>query len=339
MWKKEQLEQLAQIIPQWYQKGHRSLPWREDKEPYHIWLSEIMLQQTRVEAVRGYYTRFLEKLPTIETLATADDELLHKLWEGLGYYSRVRNLKKAAIIIMEKFGGQFPTAHRDILSLPGIGPYTAGAIASIAFNQKTPAVDGNVLRVMARLGADERPVDTPTYKKEVTDALAAVYPDCAGDFTQGLMELGATVCGPDKAPQCENCPCAQICKGREMAEKLPVRLPKKQRRREEKTVLVLSCNGQLALNKRPPEGLLADLWQLPNYDGFMDTNQVIEQLRREGIEPVDIKKQVHKKHIFTHIQWDMRAYYMQVKEPAGPYQWFGNPKPALPTAFKQFIEE
>ena len=334
MWDKNQLKKLTQTIPQWYRNDHRSLPWRETKEPYHIWLSEIMLQQTRVEAVRGYYTRFLERLPTVEDLANADDELLHKLWEGLGYYSRVRNLKKAAQVIMNRFGGKFPQTHEDILSLPGIGPYTAGAIGSIAFNLKTPAVDGNVLRVMARLGADDRPVDTPAFKKDVIEALAAVYPNQAGDFTQGLMELGATVCGPDKAPGCEICPCKEFCKGQAIAQKLPVRLPKKQRRVEERTVLILSCNGKLALQKRPDEGLLAGLWELPNFEGKLELQQVLDGLQNV----VEIEKTVHKKHIFTHIQWNMTGYYISLREESPDYQWFGEDKPALPTAFKQFLE-
>lgn len=335
MWNEKQLKQLAKVIPQWYRKDHRSLPWRADQEPYHIWLSEIMLQQTRVEAVKGYYSRFLEKLPTIESLANADDELLHKLWEGLGYYSRVRNLKKAAQVIMQKHDGQFPKSHEEILSLPGIGPYTAGAIGSIAFNLKTPAVDGNVLRVMARLGADDRPVDTPVFKKEATEALAAVYPDDAGAFTQGLMELGATVCGPDKAPQCEICPCKAFCKGQAMADKLPVRLPKKQRRVEEKTVLILRCDGKLALKKRPNEGLLAGLWELPNFEGTLQLQEVLERLQNVK----EIEKTVHKKHIFTHIQWNMIGYYITLRKEDPAYQWFGEDKPALPTAFRQFLEE
>ncbi len=334
MWDKKQLKKLAEVIPQWYRVDHRSLPWREDQEPYHIWLSEIMLQQTRVEAVRGYYARFLQQLPTIGSLANADDERLHKLWEGLGYYSRVRNLKKAAQVIMEKHGGKFPQTHEQILSLPGIGPYTAGAIGSIAFNLKTPAVDGNVLRVMARLGADQRPVDTPVFKKEVTEALAAVYPEEAGDFTQGLMELGATVCGPDKAPRCEICPCKAFCRGQAVAEKLPVRLPKKQRRVEEKTVLILHCDGKLALRKRRSEGLLAGLWELPNFEGKLALQEVIDLLR--NVE--EIEKTVHKKHIFTHIQWNMTGYYIRLRQEDPNYQWFGDEKPALPTAFKQFLE-
>ena len=334
MWDEKQLNQLADAVTLWYEKGHRSLPWRETKEPYHIWLSEIMLQQTRVEAVKGYYTRFLNQLPTIESLANADDELLHKLWEGLGYYSRVRNLKKAAQVIMDQFGGAFPQTHEDILKLPGIGPYTAGAIGSIAFNLKTPAVDGNVLRVMARLGADERPVDTPAFKKEVTEALAAVYPEHAGSFTQGLMELGATVCGPDKAPQCEICPCKDFCKGQNIAHRLPVRLPKKERRVEEKTVLILSCNGKLAFRKRPEEGLLAGLWELPNFEGKLQLQQVLDQLT--NVE--NIEKTVHKKHIFTHIQWNMTGFYISLNAEDPRFSWLPPETPALPTAFKQFLE-
>ena len=334
MWDEKQLNQLADAVTLWYEKGHRSLPWRETKEPYHIWLSEIMLQQTRVEAVKGYYTRFLEQLPTIESLANADDELLHKLWEGLGYYSRVRNLKKAAQVIMDQFGGAFPRTHEDILKLPGIGPYTAGAIGAIAFNLKTPAVDGNVLRVMSRLGADERPVDTPAFKKEVTEALAAVYPDRAGSFTQGLMELGATVCGPDKAPQCESCPCKGFCKGQKIAHRLPVRLPKKERRVEEKTVLILSCNGKLAFRKRPEEGLLAGLWELPNFEGKLQLQQVLDQLA--NVE--NIEKTVNKKHVFTHIQWNMTGFYISLNAEDPRFSWLPPETPALPTAFKQFLE-
>ena len=189
------------LLP-WYAKTKRDLPWRTDQEPYHVWLSEIMLQQTRVEAVKGYYSRFLSSVPNIAALANADDELLHKLWEGLGYYSRVRNLKKAAQVIMERHGGVFPSRYEDVLALPGIGQYTAGAVCSIAFDQKKAAVDGNVLRVISRLTADDTPIDTPAYKKRVQQELERIYPDAAGDFTQALMELGATVCGPNWVPRC-----------------------------------------------------------------------------------------------------------------------------------------
>ena len=207
------LAALPQALLPWYQENRRELPWRQDKEPYHVWLSEIMLQQTRVEAVKGYYARFLQALPDIESLSRCDDDLLHKLWEGLGYYSRVRNLKKAAIRIMEAHGGVFPSRYEDIRVLPGIGDYTAGAICSICFDAPTPAVDGNVLRVIARLTENDTPIDLPARKREVAVQLAEIYPEEAGNFTQALMELGATLCGPNWKPRCAECPCAKFCLG------------------------------------------------------------------------------------------------------------------------------
>ena len=195
--------QLPGLLLPWYEKNRRELPWRQDKEPYHVWLSEIMLQQTRVEAVKGYYARFLEALPTATDLAEASEETLYKLWEGLGYYTRVRNLQKAARQIVELHNGRFPTSYDDIRALAGIGDYTAGAICSICFDLPTPAVDGNVLRVCTRLTLDPSPIDKPATKKALTEALAAVYPKESGTFTQALMELGATVCVPNGAPKCE----------------------------------------------------------------------------------------------------------------------------------------
>ena len=221
MTKKAILQQLPGALLPWYEENKRDLPWRKTREPYNIWLSEIMLQQTRVEAVKGYYARFLEKLPSVEALASCDDEVLHKLWEGLGYYSRVRNLKKAANVILEQYGGQFPREHGDVLALPGIGDYTAGAICSICYDAPTPAVDGNVLRVISRLLNDPSPIDLPATKKAVTAALAEIYPPRAGDFTQALMELGATLCGPNRAPDCEKCPCHSFCLDIRRAPPLP----------------------------------------------------------------------------------------------------------------------
>ena len=229
---KECLSRLPQALLPWYAANRRELPWRQTREPYRIWLSEIMLQQTRVEAVKGYYARFLQTLPTVEDLARCPDETLHKLWEGLGYYSRVRNLKKAAAIVVSEFGGVFPREYAQVLALPGIGEYTAGAICSIAFNQKTPAVDGNVLRVISRLTDDPSPIDLPATKARVRDALAEVYPEEAGTFTQALMELGATLCGPNWKPRCSECPCQEFCLGslRGTAQSLPVKAPKKEKR-------------------------------------------------------------------------------------------------------------
>ena len=339
------LNKLPQALLPWYRENRRDLPWRQDKEPYHIWLSEIMLQQTRVEAVKGYYARFLTALPTIEALAACDDELLHKLWEGLGYYSRVRNLKKAAQLIMERHGGVFPKDHADVLALPGIGSYTAGAICSIAFDQPTPAVDGNVLRVISRLTEDATPIDLPAYKKSVEQQLAQIYPPDAGDFTQALMELGATVCGPNRKPDCENCPCKTFCGGaiHGTAEQFPVKLPKKDKKVQYKTVFILSCDGQYALQKRPDKGLLAGLWQFPNTEGTLEIAEALQWIQEKGLAPKEVLRQVQRQHIFTHIRWEMRGIYLEISEPESDFVWLTAEQirnnAALPTAFRQFWEE
>ncbi len=340
-----QLERLPKALLPWFEINRRDLPWRKDKEPYHIWLSEIMLQQTRVEAVKGYYTRFLERLPTIEALANADDELLHKLWEGLGYYSRVRNLKKAAQVIMERHGGVFPADYEAVLALPGIGNYTAGAICSIAYDQPKAAVDGNVLRVISRLTEDVTPIDLPACKKAVQEALETVYPGEAGQFTQALMELGATLCGPNRKPRCEECPCRGFCGGalHGTAERYPVKKPKAKRRIEERTVFILSCDGVYALEKRRDSGLLAGLWQFPNVTGWLEPEDALTAVEDMGLKPRELLRQVHRKHIFTHIQWEMRGIYLEVSQPLGGYTWLSGAeieeKAALPTAFRQFWEE
>lgn len=339
------LQQLPAALLPWYREHRRALPWRQDKAPYHVWLSEIMLQQTRVEAVKDYYARFLRVLPTIEALAACDDDTLHKLWEGLGYYSRVRNLKKAAIQIMELHGGVFPSQYQQIRALPGIGDYTAGAISSICFGQKRAAVDGNVLRVVSRLTEDATPIDLPAQKKAVTAALEAVYPMDAGDFTQALMELGATLCGPNWAPRCTECPCRGFCGGalHATAQCYPVKLPKRGKRTEEKTVFILSCDGRYALQKRPASGLLAGLWQFPNVPGKLETADALDAVRRMGLHPREIIKQLERKHIFTHIIWQMRGIYLEVAEQAEGFDWLTarqiQDTAALPTAFRQFWEE
>ncbi len=339
------LQLLPDVLPGWYQVHKRELPWREDRVPYHIWLSEIMLQQTRVEAVKGYYARFLEALPTIEALAKAPEEQLLKLWEGLGYYSRVRNLQKAARVILEAHGGQFPERHKDVLALPGIGDYTAGAICSIAFDQPTPAVDGNVLRLVSRLTADATPIDSPAYKKQVQQALGKVYPAQAGEFTQALMELGATLCGPNREPDCESCPCKDFCQGHALgiAKTLPVKLPKRPKRTEEKTVFILHCDGSYALEKRPDKGLLAGLWQFPEAPGKLALPQALETIASRGVTVHEVSRQVEKSHIFTHIIWEMRGIYLDVTNKAESFTWLTEQQieetAALPTAYRQFWEE
>ncbi len=340
----DRMTQLPAALLPWYREHKRELPWRRDREPYHVWLSEIMLQQTRVEAVKGYYARFLAALPTIADLARCDDDALHKLWEGLGYYSRVRNLKKAAQVVMAEYGGIFPREYAQVRALPGIGDYTAGAICSICYDQLTPAVDGNVLRVTARIQEDDTPIDLPARKKEVQAQLAEIYPAEAGDFTQALMELGATLCGPNRKPDCESCPCKVFCLAHlhGTAETLPVKTPKKGRREEDLTVFILRCGEYLAIQKRPETGLLAGLWQLPNIPGKLDAQGAIGWAAAQGLAPRDIRAILEKNHIFTHIQWNMTGIYLEVEKKAEGFAWFTETeiqeKSALPTAFRKFLE-
>ena len=337
-------EKLPNGILPWYKMVKRELPWRQTKEPYRVWLSEIMLQQTRVEAVKGYYTRFLEALPTVEALASCNDEQLHKLWEGLGYYSRVRNLKKAAQEIISKYAGKFPQTYEQVLALPGIGEYTAGAICSICFDAPTPAVDGNVLRVASRILDDATPIDLPAQKKKIRNMLQEIYPAQAGDFTQALMELGATVCGPNKKPECENCPCRDFCLGyaRGTAKQLPVKSSKRSRRTEEKTVFIFRCDGMYALKKREDTGLLAGLWQFPDVPGKLTLEEALNTARELGLQPTNVRRKLERSHIFTHIRWDMTGYYLDVKAPTGDFVWMTEEeiteKAALPTAYRQFWE-
>ena len=339
------LASLPCLLLPWYAENRRELPWRADREPYHVWLSEIMLQQTRVEAVKGYYARFLAALPTVEALAVCDDEALHKLWEGLGYYSRVRNLKKAAKVIMDAHEGKFPEDYDAVRALPGIGDYTAGAICSICYDLPTPAVDGNVLRLVSRLQNDPTPIDLPARKKEVQTQLAEIYPAEAGDFTQALMELGATLCGPNRKPDCVSCPCRSFCQGyrKGTADTLPVKSPKKAKRQEDLTVFLLRCGDCYALEKRPDRGLLAGLWQFPNTPGTLDAAGAIAWASEQGLQPTDIRRIAEKKHIFTHIQWNMTGIYLDVAQKPELFRWFTEKEienaAALPTAFRQFWEE
>ena len=257
----QRLSQTVQPLLDWFQAHARTLPWRADREPYHVWLSEIMLQQTRVEAVRGYYARFLAAAPDVFALAALPEAQLLKLWEGLGYYNRARKAQECARVIAAR-GGVWPDTVEGLLALPGIGPYTAGAIASICFERPAAAVDGNVLRVCARVLDDTTPIDNAAHKTALTAALSACYPaGHCGDFTQALMELGATVCGPNRAPQCADCPIAALCLARAhgTASALPVKAPKRAKRAEEHTVFCLRCGDRLAVERRPDSGLLAGL--------------------------------------------------------------------------------
>lgn len=338
------LERLPGALLPWYQQNARALPWRADREPYHVWLSEIMLQQTRVEAVRGYYLRFLEALPTIAALAEAEEGALLKLWEGLGYYSRARNLQRAAQRIQKEFDGVFPREYKAIRSLPGIGDYTAGAIGSICFEMPVAAVDGNVLRVIARLCHIRQPMDPPPMKRAVAAALEAVYPpgQC-GDFTQALMELGATLCPPGGKPRCDACPCRELCQGRMAGapEALPLRTPKRPRKQEAHTLFLLRWEGRIAIRRRPGQGLLAGMWEFPNVPGRLSTQEALEQAAAWGLSPIGPEQVLHRTHIFTHLEWDMTGYVIPCAEGAPAFCW-ALPQEltgvyALPTAFRQFL--
>lgn len=339
------LEQLPVLLLPWFAEHRRDLPWRRDREPYHVWLSEIMLQQTRVEAVRGYYLRFLERLPDIAALASAPEDVLLKLWEGLGYYSRVRNLQKAAQCVMEQHDGEFPQELSAIRALPGIGDYTAGAIASICFEAPTAAVDGNVLRVILRLTVcADSPADVRV-RRRIGEELSAVYPaGHCGDFTQALMELGATVCLPNGAPQCGACPLHGLCEAHALGTELqfPTKPPKKPRRIEQRTVFVLQCGDRLAVCKRPSRGLLAGLWQLPDVPGKLETAEALRQAEQWGVHPTGILKTAERTHIFTHVQWDLRGVWLTCAAEAPQFTWADEDalrhEIGLPTAYRQFLD-
>lgn len=306
--------EFVQLLLQWYPDHHRDLKWRATRDPYAIWVSEIMLQQTRVAAVIPYYERFLSELPDVAALAAVDDDRLNLLWQGLGYYSRARNLKKAANEVISRFGGRMPDSYEQLLSLSGVGSYTAGAIASIAYGERVPAVDGNVLRVWARLMNDPSDIGDPATKTRVFDALKAIMPEDAGMFNQAMMELGATVCVPNGRPDCEVCPLAGVCKAKAAGCEalLPNKKPKKPRTVEDRTVYVLLDRGMPLLRKRPNKGLLAGLYELPNELGTRSTDEAMAQLSAWNLHPVDNVQSYFAKHVFTHIEWHMRVYCLDV---------------------------
>ena len=318
------------LLLDWYRENRRDLPWREDRDPYRVLVSEIMLQQTRAETVKPYFRRFLAALPTVADLACAEEAVLLKLWEGLGYYSRVRNLQKAARAVMEHHGGVIPSDYEALLALPGVGSYTAGAVASIAFDIPVPAVDGNVLRVMARLTGDNTDILSPAAKKTAEAALAPCVPTCgAGDFTQSLIELGALICVPGE-PKCEDCPLHLLCAAKREGKQgvLPVRIPKTKRRVEERTVLLLRWQdsegrGYVALRKRPAEGLLGGLYEFPCMDGHASEEEVEAYLTAAGLSVGAVKRLPTAKHLFSHIEWRMIGYGVEVTAPPTDSEaWF-----------------
>lgn len=340
--------EIVQPLLAWYGQHARTLPWRDEPTPYRVWVSEIMLQQTRVDAVIPYFERFLAELPDLASLAAAQEPQLLKLWEGLGYYSRVRNLHRAAQVMMRDYGGVLPSEPEELQKLPGIGAYTAGAVASIAYGRPAPAVDGNVLRVASRLAASRENVSEPAVKRETEQKLKKIYPaGRAGDFTQALMELGALVCLPNGAPKCGDCPLAGLCAARVqgIAEELPVKAAKKERRIEPRTVFLILRGGSVLIRKRPESGLLAGLWEFPSADGALTKAQAGEWLAGQGFAPDSLERLPAAKHIFSHIEWRMTGYLAAVPEtPAPPGAvWAGRDELlqtyALPTAFKAFLNQ
>lgn len=317
------LQRIAKPLLEWYDNGRRILPWRENPIPYYVWVSEIMLQQTRVEAVKPYFDRFMQAVPDIHTLAEMEEEKLVKLWEGLGYYNRVRNLQKAAKLIVEQYSGEMPSEYEQLVELPGIGSYTAGAVASIAYGKAVPAVDGNVLRVLARLRMDEDDILSQKTKSRVERELATVIPmDRPGDFNQALMELGAMVCLPGGEPKCGECPWEKFCQAHltQRWSEFPKKKSKKARVIEEKTVLVIQDEDKAAFHKRPEKGLLAGMYEFPMLEGFRTEEEVLDYLKHIGLKVIHIKSIGEAKHIFSHREWHMKGYAVRVDELERPTQ-------------------
>ncbi len=330
----------AALLP-WYDREKRSLPWRDIVTPYRTWVSEIMLQQTRVQAVLPYFERFMAAAPDVPALAELAEDRLLSLWQGLGYYSRARSLHRSARVMVEQYGGCLPDTYTDLIQLPGIGDYTAGAILSIAFGQAIPAVDGNVLRIAARLTAcGDNVLDTRT-RQHVRDALAAIMPiDRPGDFNQAMMDLGAAVCLP-KNPICESCPAASLCAARAagLQSQLPVRAKNTAKPEKDLTVFLLTTpDGRTALRRRPETGLLSGLWEYPNTEGALTETLAAQQLREWGLTPLAWEKRFSDRHIFTHLRWNMTVFRLTVAGDGPPdWVWASEDRDLypMPTAFKK----
>ena len=311
------LEEIVRPLVKWYRDNKRILPWRDKDNAYYTWVSEIMLQQTRVEAVKPYFQRFITELPDIQSLAKCPEEKLLKLWEGLGYYNRVRNMQEAAKTVKDEYNGRLPEDYQALLSLKGIGSYTAGAIASIAYGEKVPAVDGNVLRVISRITESTEDISRQSVRRKIEQQVSQIMPsDCPGDFNQALMELGEVICIPNGKPLCEKCPLSHLClahkEGREM--ELPKKAEKKKRRIEKKTVLVFRQGDRIGIVRRPNQGLLAGMWEFPSKEGHLTMQQVKEYLSETVSCEVTVKRLKSGKHIFSHVEWHMRGYEIILPE-------------------------
>lgn len=331
----------------WYDSGRRDLPWRKDTDPYRVWVSEIMLQQTRVETVIPYYLRFVEAVPSVECLAQISDEALLKLWEGLGYYRRAANLKKAAVQVIQQYAGQLPDEVSKLSRLPGIGLYTAGAIASIAFGRPVPAADGNVFRIMARLKGLEESIDDSILRKKLTSELSSWIPsNRPGDFNQALMDLGATICLPNGVPLCQKCPLCGHCRAYEggKTSEIPRRTEKKPRKVHRKTFFLIFQDEKLALQRRAKGSLLENLWELPGLEGWLSGDACPDALEKWGVTPASIEPLSPAKHVFTHLEWHMKAFHVtcaQIKEPER-WAWASVEDLAVrypvPAAFRYYLD-
>ncbi len=328
----------------WFEANGRELPWRQTRDPYAIWVSEVMLQQTRVEAVLGYYSRFMEAFPTVEALAEASLEQVNHLWQGLGYYRRAALLHRGAQYICQVCGGRVPGTARELRQVPGIGAYTAGAVASFAYGEEVPAVDGNVLRVLARIYGIEENVDLPAVRRRIEEiAQHMIPPGRVWSHNQALMELGALVCIPG-TPRCAVCPVAEYCTARARGEasSLPVKNEKKKPRVVPRTVYIVTDGQNILLHRRPAEGMLAGLWEFP---GWPDEDSP------RGLDPdtlpCDIlfqREAVQAQHVFTHRVWEMRGVRVQVEgmnwqELDEDYRWIPREELknfALPSAMRAF---
>lgn len=342
----EKADEKGKRILDWYIENRRDLPWRKSRNPYNIWISEIMLQQTRVDTVIEYYNRFMQHFTDLRSLAEAPEEEVLTLWKGLGYYSRARNLHKAAKQIVEQYGGEFPGKLEEVRELPGVGAYTAGAIMSIAYNQPCPAVDGNVLRVVSRLEGLEEDIGKETVKKTVTDIVARMMSqEAAGDFTQAMMELGALVCVPG-VPRCDQCPVRSLCNafltGRQ--EELPVKKKKDTAVPELKYwMAIVEWNGCILLEYREKESLLKRMWGVPMVEkGDADASRLFG--KKYGIKLQFMERLGSTVHIFSHRKWDMEVgrYTLLQDIPEGeglhwiPLEELKNT--AIPTAFQKVLK-
>ena len=309
------LNEIVRPLISWYRQNKRILPWRDQKNAYYTWVSEIMLQQTRVEAVKPYFLRFIGELPDVKALAECPEEKLMKLWEGLGYYNRVRNMQSAAQVVVAEYGSVLPASYDELLALKGIGSYTAGAIASIAYDIPVPAVDGNVLRVFPRITEDRQDIMKQSVRRQVEEKLLGIMPkEAPGDFNQALMELGAVVCVPNGPARCTECSVAAFCRAYHhgTVDELPVKAPKKKRTIENRTVLVIQDGERTAIHKRPQEGLLAGLYELPNVEGHLSMDEALQKVKEMNLEPLHIETLPEAKHIFSHIEWRMIGYRIRV---------------------------